>query len=177
MIYFITGNKNKVAEVQAMLPNIEQLDIDLPEIQDIDAKKIVREKLREAINHAKGEFIIEDTSFYLECLHGLPGPLIKWFLQTIGPDGLARIADTSGNKRAEARTIIGYARNHDEIYFFEGAIAGTVVTPRGENGFGWDVVFMPDGYQKTFAEMGREEKNNISMRRIALDKLREFLEQ
>lgn len=175
MIYFITGNKNKFEEIKSILPEVEQLDIDLPEIQEIDAKEIIKEKLSEALNHHKGDFIIEDTSLYLECLNGLPGPLIKWFLATVGNDGLAEIALKFDNNRAEAKTIIGYAKNHDEIYFFEGAVAGKIVKPRGETNFGWDPIFMPDGYDKTFAEMGKEEKNKISMRRMALNKLKEFL--
>ncbi|RJQ27441.1 non-canonical purine NTP pyrophosphatase [Candidatus Parcubacteria bacterium] len=174
-LYFITGNENKFKEGQMILSEIEQLDIDLPEIQDIDPKNIIREKLLEALKHKKGEFIVEDTSLYLDCLHGLPGPLIKWFLKTIGSEGLADIAQKFGNDKAEAKTVIGYAKNREEIYFFEGAIFGKIVAPEGDLGFGWDPIFQPDGFEKTFGQMSREEKNNISMRKIALEKLKEFL--
>src|SRR3989344_9469910 len=119
-IFFITGNKKKFDEIKALLPFIEQLNIDLPEIQDIDPHNIIKNKLLEALNHKKGEFIVEDTSLYLDCLNGLPGPLIKWFLATIGNQGLVELAEKLGNDRAEAKTIIGYAKNHEEIYFFEG---------------------------------------------------------
>jgi len=136
MIYFITGNKNKFEEVKAILPSIEQLDIDLSEIQEIDAKEIIRKKLLEALNHAKGEFIVEDTSLYLDCLNGLPGPLVKWFLKKVGNNGLAEIVERMGNDRAEAKTIIGYAKNCEEIYFFEGTIKGRIVKPRGKSKFG-----------------------------------------
>jgi len=176
MIYFITGNKNKFAEVKAILPEVKQLDIDLPEIQEIDAKEIIKEKLLEALKHKKGEFIVEDTSLYLDCLNGLPGPLIKWFLQTIGNDGLANLADKLGNDKAVAKTIIGYAKNSEKIYFFEGVIQGKIVRPKGDSNFGWDPIFLPDGHKKTFAEMSREEKNKISMRRNALNKLKKFLQ-
>jgi len=177
MIYFITSNPNKFKEVKLVMPNIERLDIDLPEIQEIDAKKIVKSKLLEALNHKAGEFIVEDTSLYLNCLKGLPGPFIKWFLKTIGNNGLAEIAEKLGDNVAEAKTIIGYAKNRDEIYFFEGAIKGTIVKPRGESNFSWDPIFLPNGYEKTFAEMRREEKNEISMRRKALNKLSKFLHE
>jgi len=176
MIYFITGNKNKFEEVKAILPEVEQLDIDLPEIQEIDAKEIIKEKLLEALKHKKGEFIVEDTSLYLDCLHGLPGPLIKWFLQTIGNKGLSKIAEKFKNNKAVAKTIIGYAKSQRDIHFFEGVINGKIVSPRGKTNFGWDPIFMPDGYDKTFAEMSREEKNKISMRRNALNKLKKFLQ-
>lgn len=61
-LYFITGNKNKISEVSAILPNVEQLDIDLPEVQDIDIKEIIKAKLLEALNHEQAEFIVEDTT-------------------------------------------------------------------------------------------------------------------
>ena len=176
-LYFITGNKNKFNEVKLVLPDIEHLDMDLPEIQDIDAKRIIEAKLKEALNHKKGEFIVEDTSLYLDCLNGLPGPFIKWFLSALGREGIAKMAEKLGNDRAEAKTIIGYARNHEEIYFFEGAIAGKIVSPKGESGFGWDPIFRPDGHTKTFAEMDDEERMSLKMRHIAALKLKEFLEK
>jgi len=174
-LYFITGNKNKFAEVSSILPNVKQFDIDLPEIQDIDAKEIIKVKLLEALNYKKAEFIIEDTSLYLDCLNGLPGPLIKWFMKTIGNEGLFNIAEKLGNTKAEAKTIIGYTKKANEIYYFEGSIKGIIVSPKGTSGFGWDPIFQPEGFSKSFAEMTLEEKNRISMRRIALNKLIEFI--
>jgi len=174
-LYFITGNKSKFTEAKAILPDIEQLDIDLPEIQDFDAKKIIEAKLLEALIHRKGEFIVEDTSLYFDCLNGLPGPLIKWFMQTIGNEGLAHLVDKFGNSNAEAKTIIGYAKNPEEIYYFNSSIRGKIVSPRGNTNFGWDPIFQPEGYSKSFAELTPEEKNNISMRRMAFDKLKESM--
>lgn len=174
-LYFITGNKGKFEEVKTILGEVEQLDIDLPEVQEIDAKEIVKAKLVEALNHKKGEFIIDETSLYFDCLNGLPGPLIKWFLKKLGNDGLFNLVSKLGNCGAEAKTVIGYTRNHDEIYYFEGAVKGKIVAPGGESNFGWDAIFQPEGFEKTFAEMTMEEKNKISMRRMALNKLKDFL--
>jgi inosine triphosphate pyrophosphatase len=175
MLYFITGNKNKFVEIQAVIPEIEQLDIDLPEIQEIDPRLIIEAKLKEALKHHDGEFIVEDTSLYLEALNGLPGPLIKWFLKTIGNEGLASLTEKLANSSAEAKTIIGYAKSADNIHFFEGSIRGKIVAPRGDTSFGWDPIFQPDGYNHTFAEMGTEEKNQISMRRRAAEQLKTSL--
>ncbi|MBO05588.1 MAG: purine NTP pyrophosphatase [Parcubacteria group bacterium] len=173
--YFITGNKNKFDEVKSILLNVKQLDIDLPEIQEIDARDVVEAKLLEALNHRKGSFIIEDTSLYLDCLNGLPGPLIKWFLKTIGNQGLYNLAKKLGNYKAEAKTIVGYAKSRKDIHFFEGVVKGTIVSPKGKSGFGWDPIFKPNRASKSFAEMDIAEKNAISMRRIALNKLKEFM--
>lgn len=173
MIYFLTGNKNKLEEAKSILGEVENDDIDLPEIQEIDAHKIIKEKLLEGLKHKNTELIVEDTSLYLDAMNGLPGPLIKWFMKTIGNEGLYEIATKLGNNKAQAKTIIGYAKNENDISFFEGTIEGEIVSPIGENGFGWDSIFKPTGYDKTFAEMTSEEKNNLSMRKIAFEKLRE----
>ncbi len=174
-LYFITGNKGKLTEVQSIIQNVEQLDIDLPELQEIDASEIIKAKLEAAFEHHDGEFIVEDTSLYLNALNGLPGPLIKWFMKTIGNDGLFGIADKLGNYKAQAKTIIGYAKDKDNIHFFEGVIEGDLVSPIGDNGFGWDPIFKPAGHDKTFAQMDQSEKDEVSMRRLALNKLRDVL--
>ncbi len=174
-LYFITGNRNKFSEVRAIIPDVMQLDINVQEIQSIDAKEVVRAKLLEASKHVGGEFIVEDTSLYLDCMNGLPGPLIKWFMKTVGNDGLFGIANGFNNTRAEAKTIIGYARNAKEIYYFEGSIKGEIIAPKGVSGFGWDPIFQPDGYCKSFAEFSEEEKNSMSMRYIAINKLKDFM--
>ena len=174
-LYFITGNKDKLAQAQSVLPQIKQLDIDLPEIQEIDAKKIIEAKLEAALHHVKDNVIVEDTSIYFDCLNGLPGPLIKWFMKTIGNEGLFKIVSLLGNDNAQVKSVVGYAKNVQEIYFFEGVISGSIVQPRGEHGFGWDPIFLPDGNSKTFAEMSFEEKNQFSMRKLALDRLKDFL--
>ncbi len=174
-LYFITGNKGKLAEVQSVLKDIEALDIDLPEIQSLDAHEIIKAKLLEAQKHQTGEFIVEDNSLYLEGIKGLPGPLIKWFLKTVGNEGLYKMAEAFGNFNAEAKVVIGYSDPAGEISFYEGSTKGTIVASRGGQGFGWDPIFQPEGYDKTFAEMGVEEKNKFSMRRIAVEKLKEAL--
>lgn len=174
-LYFITGNKNKFSEALAILSNIEQLDIDLPEVQEIDPKEVIKAKLLEALNHKQAEFIVEDTSLYFDCLNGLPGPLIKWFMKTIGNEGLYNLAQKLGNNKAEAKTIIGYAKSIDEIYYFEGSIKGVIVYPSQKSDFGWDPIFQPEGFLKSFAEMTQQEKNEISMRSVAFNKLKKFI--
>lgn len=174
MLQFITGNYNKFAEVKAIIPEIEQLDIDLPEIQSLDPQEIVAFKLKAATEQVQGNFIVEDTSLYLEGLHGLPGPFIRWFMKALGREALAKLAIESGNPRAEAKTIIGYLDDQGSTHYFEGSIKGQIVMPLGETSFGWDPIFMPDGYDVTFAEMGVKEKNEISMRRQAAQKLADF---
>jgi non-canonical purine NTP pyrophosphatase (RdgB/HAM1 family) len=174
-IYFITGNINKFNEAKDLIPDIKQIDIDLPEIQEINPKIIIQEKLKQAGKNRKDKFFCEDTSLYINSLNGLPGPLIKWFLKTIGQKGINKILENFDDKSASAKTIIGYT-NKNKIVFFEGEIKGKIVEPRGERGFGWDQIFQPDNYEKTFGEMSLKEKNKISMRKQALLKLKNYLE-
>lgn len=174
-IVFLTGNKNKFEEAKRIIPNLEQSDIDLVEIQSLDPKEIITKKLEEAKKVMSGNLVVEDTSLYFDCMNGLPGPLIKWFLKTVGNDGLAKIAESFGNTKATAKVIIGFSKEDGTTEFFEGVTEGNIVNPRGETNFGWDPIFEPVGYDKTFAELGQEEKDKISMRKIAFQKLAEFI--
>ena len=166
------------------------LEMDLPEEQEVDQQKIVERKLELAadqlasspqalLGHAKmsskgqwlAGFVVEDTGFYLDCLPGLPGPLIKWFLQTIGRKGIYEICKKFDNFRAKGISLVGYVNEKGDVKFFKGEVEGKVVLENGEDGFGWDPVFVPDGEERTFAEMSRGEKNEISMRRKAFEQL------
>jgi non-canonical purine NTP pyrophosphatase (RdgB/HAM1 family) len=175
-IIFITGNKGKLKEAQSIILEIKAKDIDLPEIQEIDAKKVIEAKLLEAYKHHKGEYIVEDTSLYLDCLNGLPGPLIKWFLQQLGNNGIYNLVRKYKTSKAQAKTIVGYINKAGKVKYFEGIIKGKIVKPKGK-GFGWDPIFQPNGFSKTFGQMTSEEKNRISMRKKALTKLKRFMQK
>jgi inosine triphosphate pyrophosphatase len=175
-ITFITGNPHKFAEASAVIPTLRRLDMDLPEIQEIDARAVIAAKLQEASRRQPGGFVVEDTSLMLGCLGGLPGPLIKWFLVAVGNRGLAEMAQKLGNDQAVARTMVGYTDGNGEISYFEGAIQGRIVAPTGKSPFGWDPIFLPDGHAKTFQQMTREEKNAFSMRKQAFTLLKAHLD-
>ncbi|MCA9355548.1 RdgB/HAM1 family non-canonical purine NTP pyrophosphatase [Candidatus Kaiserbacteria bacterium] len=176
-ITFITGNENKLKEARAILKDfvIENKKLDLPEIQEIDAGKIIEAKLRQAYESEKATYIVEDTSLYIEALNGLPGPLIKWFLETIGTVGIYELASKYDNQVAYTSCMIGYIDEKGRTDFFEGRVKGKIVEPRGKTNFGWDPIFLPDGHEKTFAEMTEEEKNATSHRKLAFVALGDFL--
>ncbi|MFH0752405.1 MAG: non-canonical purine NTP pyrophosphatase [archaeon] len=172
-LYFITGNKGKIAEAQAILPEVKSIELYLPEIQSLDPLEIIVEKLT-TVKQREGEYFVEDTALYIECLNGFPGPLIKWFLQTLGNEGIYELVSHYENKNVQAKTIIGYTDN-TETKFFTGELDGTIVKPIGTDGFGWDPLFQPKGHTKTLAEMTREEKNSISMRKASLMQMKDYL--
>jgi inosine triphosphate pyrophosphatase len=177
-IYFVTGNKNKLKEVRAIMPEIEGLDLDLAEIQELEPKKILEAKLEEAKKYKPNtNLIVEDLSLEIEGMKGLPGPLIKWFLKSVEIDGIYKMAKLFGNQKAIARLTLGFCNANGENKYFEGIVNGKIVKPRGESDFGWDPIFVPKGHDKTYAEMGMEEKNKISHRKIALEKLKEYLKK
>jgi inosine triphosphate pyrophosphatase len=174
---FITGNKNKFEEIHSVLGvPMEQVSIDLPEIQSLDAREVIRQKLLAAEVREKGEYIVEDTSLYLSCLnYQLPGPFIKWFEKGITNDGIVRLAEKLGDDKARAAVLIGHIDIDGNVSFFEGVLEGKIVPARGGKDFGWGPIFQPEDSEKTFGEMERDEKHAISMRGIAARKLKDFL--
>lgn len=174
-LFFITGNQSKYEEIRSLIPDVEQVDLKLEEIQELDPKQVIAHKLQQALTQHPGPLMVEDTSLVVDGWHGLPGPLIKWFLQALTLPGLWQLAHQSGQTMATARTCLGYADAAGQLSFFEGEVKGQLVEPRGERGFGWDALFQPAGFAKTFAEMTLVEKNQVSMRQIAARKLKTFL--
>lgn len=174
---FITGNLGKYKEAREIIPDLEMLDIDLPEIQTLDSHELIKEKIKEAKKTIKGEIVVEDGSLNIECLNSLPGPFIKWFLKTLDVKGLCELIHKYDNHQATASVILGYSNEKGEIKYFEGSVDGKIVVPRGNKGFSWDPIFEIEGLGKTFAELTLEEKNKVSMRRKAFEKLKNYLKK
>jgi non-canonical purine NTP pyrophosphatase (RdgB/HAM1 family) len=161
----VTGNRGKVAEARLVLgDDLEAVALDLPEIQSLDLGEILREKAEEAWRRIGRPLVIEDVSLELAALHGFPGPLVKWMLQSLGAEGLARATATLGDPRATARCGLFY-KDAERTLAVEGVAEGTLITPgRGEHGFGWDPVFLPVEVDRTYAELVGAEKLAISHR-------------
>eukprot|EP00672_Neobodo_designis_P019070 CAMPEP_0174828270 /NCGR_PEP_ID=MMETSP1114-20130205/1228_1 /TAXON_ID=312471 /ORGANISM="Neobodo designis, Strain CCAP 1951/1" /LENGTH=204 /DNA_ID=CAMNT_0016061983 /DNA_START=53 /DNA_END=667 /DNA_ORIENTATION=+ len=177
-ITFVTGNKGKLTEVQAMLAGIATVDavkVDLPELQG-DPLEVAKEKAVTAFATLQRPCMVEDTSLCFHALNDLPGPYIKWFLDKCGHEGLNKMLDGFEDRGAHAMCIFTVAESADkaDVKCYVGRCEGTIVRPRGPGGFGWDPVFCPkEGPEgKTFAEMSADEKNAISHRKRALDALK-----
>lgn len=172
---FVTGNENKLREMRVHIPGIEQLDLDLPEIQSLDPHEIIRAKLEAARTHTSEDIIVEDTSLSFDCMGRLPGPLIKHFITELGARGVSELVLRYDTHTSTARTVIGYASG-DTIEFFEGVVHGRIVKERGETRFGWDGIFEPDGYDRTYAQLG-DEKHTMSHRTRAIEKFIAYLKR
>jgi inosine triphosphate pyrophosphatase len=172
----ITGNKGKLSEWQRLLPPefvIESLDIDLDEIQSLDAREILTDKVKRAYQAARKPVVVEDVSAGLDKLGGLPGPFIKFFLKKMGSNALYKLAGGEGERAVVVCTIAYY--DGQEILIAEGKTEGTIVSARGDDGFGFDQTFMPHGDTKTYAEMTAQEKDTVSHRSKAIKMLVEEL--
>ncbi|MBZ1356594.1 MAG: RdgB/HAM1 family non-canonical purine NTP pyrophosphatase [Candidatus Nealsonbacteria bacterium] len=174
--YFATKNLNKIKEVNAILGyELEQIAIDLYEPQAIDLSKIISEKAQDAFNKTGKTVLVEDTAIEFNGWNGLPGALVKWFLDTVGNEGLIKMMAGFEDRSAVAKTAVAFfdgEKTHSFIGTIKGKISDSV---RGDDVFGWDPIFIPDGSSKTFAEMTKEEKNEISMRKKALELMKKSI--
>ncbi len=174
-LYFITGNDGKFREVSSLIPSIVQLSVELDEIQSLDPQVVIEHKLAQAATSHAGEFIVEDTSLIFNYIKPLPGTLIKWFVQSLGSAGMAEQVSHYPDHTAVARVTIGYRDIAGLIHFFSAETNGQIVAPRGDNGFGWDSIFLAEGQTLTNAELSRDEKNAISHRGKAVRLLSQYL--
>jgi len=183
-IVFVTGNYMKLREVTEILSagqdvtsriDLQSQSLDLPEVQGTTVE-VAEEKVKRAAELVGGPVITEDTALGFKAMNGLPGPYIKWFLKSLGNEGLYTMIKGFPTQDATAICTFAYSAGpgHEPIVF-EGHTEGTIVPPRGEEMFGWNPIFEVKGTGKTFAEMSNDEKNAISHRYKALDKLRTFL--
>ncbi len=173
-IYLATASKDKIREFEEILGfKLKRTTFDFEEIQSVKVKKVIRHKTKQAFKEIERSVICEDTGLYLEEWGGLPGALAKIFEEKLGWEKVCQMIQK--NRKAKAETIIGFY-DGKKYKSFKGEIEGEITeSPRGENGFGWDSIFIPKGKEKTFGEMKKEEKNEISMRKEALIKLKKYL--
>eukprot|EP00984_Skeletonema_dohrnii_P013503 scaffold5591_cov70-Skeletonema_dohrnii-CCMP3373.AAC.15 len=192
-ITFVTGNKNKLLEVQGLISSdqgksvpfdLTNAKLDLPELQG-SPEEIAREKCKTAANLLQSAVMTEDTSLCFHALNGLPGAYIKWFLDGLGHDGLNKMLQGFVDNRAYAQTIIAFSPGPGkEVHLFDGRTEGRIVPPRGSLDFGWDPIFEPLEEEcesgdidkgNTYAEMTKDDKNKISHRSRSFEKFRQYL--
>ncbi|KAI9467323.1 Ham1-like protein [Lactarius psammicola] len=180
-LVFVTGNARKLDEVREILAqgeaiDIESRDLDLPEIQGT-TQEIAIEKCRRAAEIIGGPVITEDTALCFAAMNGLPGPYIKFFLRDLGHEGLNHMLDGFPTRAAWALCTFAYSTGPGtEPVLFEGRTDGRIVPARGPPKFGWDPVFEAEDTGLTYAEMEATQKNVISHRGRALQKLRAYLQ-
>jgi len=174
---FITGSKGKIAEFSSIMQtDLTHIKLDLVEIQSIQVAEVVASKLVEAYRMIQAPVMVEDTGLYVNAWNGFPGALIKWPIESVGLEGICSMLDAFEDRSAYAQTIIGVYDGEKDAQFFEGKVEGRIADyPKGENGFGWDKLFIPAGEDQTFGEMDLEQKMQFSMRKQAILKMMEAI--
>lgn len=173
---FVTGNINKVREVEKILGTpIDHVDIDLDEIQGLDPKAISTHKVLEAWKQVGKPLFVIDQSIYIHCLNDFPGPLIKWFWEQVTLKKICEIANAFDDHLIRAETVVTYY-DGKEVKHFSGEVVGTIPPePRGNKGWGWDPIFIPEDSELTYAEIDPEDVLDLRAHKIALKKLDEYL--
>ncbi|MDP2061126.1 MAG: non-canonical purine NTP diphosphatase [Flavobacteriaceae bacterium] len=186
-LIFASGNRHKIDEIRKILPgHIQLLSLnDLQYSEDLEESQ----STFEGNAQQKAEFIYrkfekncfaDDSGLEVETLNGAPGIYSARFAgeEKNDANNVKKLLQTLAgetNRKANFRTVICLILN-GEVFFFEGIIYGQIAPkPKGNSGFGYDPIFIPVGYAKTFAEMTSEEKNSISHRALAVGKLVDFL--
>lgn len=186
-LVFATNNRHKLEEVQKMLPD----SIQLLSLKEIDCFDDIEETAMTLEGNAslKADYITEkygygcfadDTGLEVNSLNGDPGVFSARYAGNHGDSekNMQKVLENLADKKdrtAQFRTVIALNLNNEQV-FFEGICKGEIIPEKsGKEGFGYDPIFKPKGHSLTFAEMTSEEKNKISHRGIAVDKLVHFL--
>lgn len=186
-LIFATHNANKVKEVNAALPatikavSLNEINFtdDIAETETtLEGNALLKAK---TIYTKTGESCFaDDSGLLVDALNGAPGVYSARYAgeqknDEANTQKLLQELKGQSNRKAHFKSVIALV-HQDKTYLFEGVMNGRIATEKqGTNGFGYDPVFIPDGYSKTFAEMTLEEKNKISHRAIAVKKLLTFL--
>ncbi len=189
-LVFATNNKHKLDEVCKITSHHPVEIVSLAEINCFDdipetADTLEGNALQKA-HYIQEKFglncFADDTGLEVEALNNAPGVYSARYAGP-GHDSEANMKkllhemEGKENRKARFRTVIALVWN-EKTYTFDGIVNGTITTTkRGENGFGYDPIFIPEGYEQTFAELGNDIKNQISHRAKAVEKLDEFLTQ
>lgn len=185
-LVFATNNAHKLEEVQAIIGDKFELkslkdidcDDDIPET-GITFEENAKQKTDYLVNKYGLYCFGDDSGLEIDALNGEPG---VYSARYSGSRDMEKNIDlvleklgTDTNRSARFKTVISLYLNEKQL-FFEGAIEGTIIKERkGAKGFGYDPIFIPNGYDKTFAEMTADEKNAISHRAIAVSKMADYL--
>ena len=135
----------------------------------------LEEVVLEALRYIREDnFFIEDSGLFVEALNGFPGVYSAYVFKTLGYKGLIKLMEGEENRRAYFESVVGL-RFRGEVKIFRGRVYGTIAErPSGEKGFGYDPVFIPEGYNVTFAQ-SPEIKNRVSHRKRALEQMHAYL--
>lgn len=177
-LYFATGNGHKVQEAAEFFPDIDIIQVESETIEvmaedlEVVAKRSV-ESIPENFNHP---VFVEDSGLFIRTLNGFPGPISGYAHHTLGNERILALLRDVSDRSAYFESVIAMQLPEGGRVTFTGRLCGEITEEiRGERGFDYDSIFIPDGIGRTMAEMTTEEKNEYSHRGLALEKLADFV--
>ncbi len=180
-VYVVTGNKGKLREfkllgeelgIEVIQLNIPKIEVQAERLEDIAAisAQLIAPHVRNL-----GAVFVEDAGLFIKALKGFPGPYSSYVFKTIGVNGVLKLMEGVKDREAIFKSVIALVTcNH--IKLFKGVVKGFIAEKaRGSEGFGFDPIFIPEGHDRTLAEMGVKDKNRLSHRALAFKSMADWL--
>ncbi len=169
-VFLVSRNEGKIREFRELgvreCVDVVPVSVDKVEIQSDDLTQIALYSAAQASLHLRNElFFVEDAGLYIKPLKGFPGPFSSYVYRTIGVSGVLKLLSGFSERSAYFESVIVLHQPTQGFRVFRGFVTGTIsLEARGSGGFGFDPIFIPEGHEKTFAEMDLETKNSLSHR-------------
>lgn len=175
-LVLVTQNEHKLKE---LIPLFRKYNVDFDttslekhEIRSEDIEEIARVAAKVAFESLHKPVVVDDTGFFVDSLNGFPGSYAAIVLKSIGYQGILQLMAGKEERSSKFKTAVGYC-DSQQLESFVGTMSGTIAfEPAGEGGFGYDPIFVPDGFSRTYAELTLDEKVSVSHRTKAFE---EFL--
>ena len=173
-LVLMTQNQHKLTELRPLFErfgvSFETTSVEKFEIRADDVEAVAHKAAIAAYNALKRPVVLDDSGLFVDALNGFPGTYSAYVLKAIGNAGILRLMNNIDERTAKFVTAVGYAAG-DAIQTFVGVMPGYITrTPAGEEGFGYDPIFIPQGETRTYAQLSLSEKVNISHRTKAFRK-------
>lgn len=172
-LYFVTASADKFNDYQFLLGKYADLFWVKHNVEDVvttDIAILIRRKVA-AIQKMLPylPFLVEQTNLMIRAWKDLPGNVAGLFIEAVGTEGICKMLSPFADRRATAVTNLAYHAPDGKVAVFQGMLSGTIAQkPRGHQIFGWDAIFIPEGQDRTFAEMSMEQRHTISTRKLAV---------
>ena len=182
-INLVTSNLGKVEELTNILKpfghKASQLNVECPEIQASTLVEVVDFGLDWlAAKQIQPPFIIDDAGIFIEALQDFPGVYSRYVYDTIGLNGVLKQMEGLEDRTTTFKCVLGLMLEDGTKHKFVGECKGNLIHEiRGSGGFGYDPIFIPDNFDKTFSELSPDEKNSVSHRGQAMKKVVNFLSE
>jgi non-canonical purine NTP pyrophosphatase (RdgB/HAM1 family) len=179
VLTFVTSNPNKASQLAQWLARpVDHRALQINEIQTVELDLLIQHKVRAAYQQIQVPVLVDDVALTFHALGRLPGPFIKFFTDELGLEKCCRLLDSFDNRQATATVKYGLTYDGQSIQIFTGIIHG-VIAPRpvGEGGFGWDAIFIPDGFKDTRAQLNEADYEATSPRAMAISYLSKYLQK